>query len=185
MREYFQWLYKFEYFRWPPWQLAVFYFLLAGLVWVLRVYLHIVLFHRNYLQEQKEIESRHGQKVVSFLKKFFMITLSTTIMPVVEKTLCYGPVLWLVLQSKYYYALLVLIISSVIFTLSHIVENYGRYKDGSKLKKTESAIGNAFLGGLFLRDINYFHKFIVASNLSLYNVECISNSLRIILSERI
>jgi len=149
--EYLEWLTGYEYLSLPSWPLTISYFLFAGVVYVLRMYIYIIFLHPKCLQEAREIESIHGPQVVSKhdLYSIFIALSATTIGPVAEEAVFRGPVLWFVEKSQYGYALLALVASSMVFALCHVGESYGKYRDGSNVKKTKSLIQSTLIGGVF------------------------------------
>lgn len=151
MWEYLEWLNRFEYLNMPSWPMTTFYLLLAGLFYLLRMYIFILFFWNKCFQEYKKAESVHGEQIDSnivskILGDFFAIIIG----PVIEEVCFRGPILWFVQRTQYGYAIVALAVSSVIFAMLHLVESYGTYQDGTNIKKTKSAIQSTVLGGFFL-----------------------------------
>lgn len=149
MWEYLEWWNGYKYLRLSSWPLTALYFLFAGVVYIVRMYVYVVFFWSKCFKEEKETESLHGPLVRKHIMHSIpMALLAITIGPLIEEAIFRGPVLWFVEKSQYGYALVALIISSVIFALAHL-GSYGKYQDGSDLKKTKSSIYNTIVGGIF------------------------------------
>lgn len=150
MWEYLEWWNSYRYLRLPSWPVTTLYFLFAGVVYIVRMYVFIVFFWSKCLKAEKETESFHGPRVRKhILHSISIALLAITMGPLIEEAVFRGPVLWFVEKLQYGYALVALIISSVVFALAHLFESYGKYRDGSEVKKTKSSIYNTMAGGIF------------------------------------